>query len=63
MKINVNYIDNELILEDNKILNIEIYNKKFFYRFIKDLNLMMILSSLWKTINGLRVMHYFVLLN
>lgn len=39
MKINVNYIDNELILEDNKILNIEIYNKKFFYRFIKDLNL------------------------
>ncbi len=39
MKINVNYIDNELIVEDNKILNIEIYNKKFFYRFIKDLNL------------------------
>lgn len=39
MKINVNYIDNELILEDNKILNIEIYNKKFFYRFIKDLKL------------------------
>lgn len=39
MKINVNYIDNELILEDKKILNIEIYNKKFFYRFIKDLNL------------------------
>ena len=39
MKINVNYIDNELILEDNKILNIEIYNKKFFDRFIKDLNL------------------------
>lgn len=30
MKINVNYIDNELIVEDNKILNIEIYNKKFF---------------------------------
>ena len=39
MKINVNYIENELIVEDNKILNIEIYNKKFFYRFIKDLNL------------------------
>lgn len=39
MKINVNYIDNELIVEENKILNIEIYNKKFFYRFIKDLNL------------------------
>lgn len=39
MKINVNYIDNELIVEDNKILNIEIYNKKFFYKFIKDLNL------------------------
>ena len=39
MKINVNYIDNELILEDKKILNIEIYNKKFFYRFIKDLSL------------------------
>lgn len=39
MKINVNYIDNELIVEDNKILNIEIYNKKFFYRFIKDLSL------------------------
>lgn len=37
MKLNVNYIDNSLNINDSSILSIEIENKKYFYRFIKDL--------------------------
>ena len=37
MKININYIDTQLNIEKESILNLEITNKKFFYRFINDL--------------------------
>lgn len=37
MKINCNYVDNSIIFEDDKINVIEIENKKFFYRFVRDL--------------------------
>lgn len=37
MKINCNYIDNSIIFDDDKINVIEIENKKFFYRFVRDL--------------------------
>lgn len=37
MKINCNYIDNSIVFDDDKINVIEIENKKFFYRFVKDL--------------------------
>lgn len=38
MKLNVNYIDNSLNIDDSNVLCVEIENKKYFYRFIKDLN-------------------------
>lgn len=38
MKINVNYFENNLNLNDNEVLVIEIENKKYFYRFLNDLN-------------------------
>lgn len=38
MKLNVNYIDNSLKIDDSNVLCVEIENKKYFYRFIKDLN-------------------------
>lgn len=38
MKINVNYIDCVLNIDDGSVLSIEIENKRYFYRFIKDLN-------------------------
>lgn len=37
MKLNVNYIDNSLNINDSNVLCVEIENKKYFYRFIKDL--------------------------
>ena len=37
MRINCNYVENSIIFEDGKINSIEIENKKFFYRFIRDL--------------------------
>lgn len=38
MKINIEYIDNEIIIPDNKVFNIEIENKIYFYRLINELN-------------------------
>lgn len=38
MKINIKYIDNEIIILDNTVYNIEIENKAYFYRLINDLN-------------------------
>ena len=38
MKINIEYIDNEIIMPDNKVFNIEIENKIYFYRLINELN-------------------------
>lgn len=38
MMLNINYIDNSLNIDDSSILSVEIENKKYFYRFIKDLN-------------------------
>lgn len=37
MKLNVNYFDNYIGIIDNNITTVEIVNKKYFYRFIKDL--------------------------
>lgn len=37
MTIKVNYFDSTIVLEDGKVFVIEIENKKYFYRFIKDL--------------------------
>lgn len=45
MKLNVNYIDNILNIDDGKVLCLEIENKKYFYRFIKDLKTISIGSS------------------
>lgn len=39
MKINIDYIENEIILLDNKIFTLEIENKSYFYRLINDFNL------------------------
>lgn len=39
MKINFQYIDNDIILSDNKIMVMEVENKSYFYRIINDLNL------------------------
>lgn len=38
MKINIDYIDNDIIISDDNIFNIEIENRTYFYRLIKDLN-------------------------
>lgn len=38
MKIKVNYFDNEIYFNNEKIISIEIENKKYFYRFVSDLN-------------------------
>ena len=38
MKINIEYIDNEIIIPDNKVFNIELENKIYFYRLINELN-------------------------
>lgn len=38
MMLNINYVDNSLNIDDSSILSVEIENKKYFYRFIKDLN-------------------------
>ena len=37
MRINCNYVENSIIFEDGKINSIEMENKKFFYRFVRDL--------------------------
>lgn len=37
MRINCNYVENSIIFEDEKINSIEMENKKFFYRFVRDL--------------------------
>ena len=37
MRINCNYMENSIILENGKVSVVELENKKFFYRFIKDL--------------------------
>lgn len=37
MKIGVEYFENDIILNDNTVFTIEIENKKYFYRFVKDL--------------------------
>lgn len=37
MNINVEYLDNIILLDDNYVFSIEIENKNFFYRFVKDL--------------------------
>lgn len=39
MKINFQYIDNDIVLSDNKIMVMEVENKSYFYRIINDLNL------------------------
>lgn len=39
MKINFQYIDNDIVLSDNKIMVMEVENKNYFYRIINDLNL------------------------
>ena len=39
MKIVVDFIDNEIILQNNSVVNIEIENKTYFYRLINELNL------------------------
>lgn len=38
MKINIDYIDNEIIITDDTIFNIEIENKTYFYRLISEFN-------------------------
>ena len=38
MKINIEYIDNEIIMPDNKVFNIEIEKINYFYRLINELN-------------------------
>ncbi len=38
MNINVSYFDNRIIIDDDFINVIEIENKKYFYRFVSDLN-------------------------
>lgn len=38
MKINVEYLDNEIVISNDNIFNIEIENKAYFYRLINDLN-------------------------
>ena len=40
MKLIVDFIDNEIILQNNTIFNIEIENKVYFYRLINELNLL-----------------------
>lgn len=37
MRINCNYVENSIIFVDGKINSIEMENKKFFYRFVRDL--------------------------
>lgn len=39
MKINFQYVDNDIVLSDNKIMVMEVENKSYFYRIINDLNL------------------------
>lgn len=39
MKININYLENNIILLDNYIFAIEIENKNYFYRIINELNM------------------------
>ena len=39
MKIVVDFIDNEIIVQNNSVVNIEIENKTYFYRLINELNL------------------------
>lgn len=38
MKINIDYIDNEIIITEDTIFNIEIENKTYFYRLISEFN-------------------------
>lgn len=38
MKINIDYIDNEIITTDDTVFNIEIENKTYFYRLISEFN-------------------------
>lgn len=38
MKININYIDNNIIISNDKVLSLEIENKSYFYRVINDFN-------------------------
>lgn len=39
MKIVVDFIDNEIVVQNNSVVNIEIENKTYFYRLINELNL------------------------
>lgn len=39
MKIVVNFIDNEIAVENNNVFNIEVENKAYFYRLINEFNL------------------------
>lgn len=39
MKINVNYIDNSITVEDDSVMCIEIENKSYFYRLVNDFNI------------------------
>jgi len=38
MKINVNYLDNELIISNDRVLSLEIENKNYFFRIVNELN-------------------------
>lgn len=38
MKININYIDNNIIISNDKVLSLEIENKSYFYRVVNDFN-------------------------
>lgn len=38
MKININYIDNEITILRDKVLSLEIENNNYFYRLVKDFN-------------------------
>lgn len=37
MKINIDYLDNQIILNDNSVNSVEVENKKYFYRIVNDL--------------------------
>lgn len=38
MKININYIDSEILISSDKVLAFEVENRNYFYRLVKDLN-------------------------
>ena len=38
MKLNFSYLDNDVLIDNNKILSIEVENKNYFYRIVNDLN-------------------------